>query len=217
MTLYLTRHGESFANIDVKEHYKTPNAEIELTDKGKEQAAEVGERLFDKIPAGKIILWSSPYKRAVDTAAIINKKFKKAELRQDILLVERNWGHATGYESTEAYIHCCKYADTLPTWDVNIAPRWDGRRQINLYAQMGDYYTFSQGEAKTDVAMRAEIFLQKISRENSAHIVVSHMGLCLMLHSQVTGEYFQDDTWDNGEIRVYKDYFGKWRHYGTKI
>lgn len=64
MTLYLTRHGETEWNVQNKVCGIT---DVELTDKGRSQAKELGEKLRDhKID----LIVSSPLKRALETARI---------------------------------------------------------------------------------------------------------------------------------------------------
>ena len=65
MTLYLTRHGETEWNVQNKICGIT---DVELTDKGRAQAKELGEKLRDyKID----LIVSSPLKRALETARMV--------------------------------------------------------------------------------------------------------------------------------------------------
>jgi probable phosphoglycerate mutase len=66
-TVYIARHGESKANVEHRLAYP----DSPLTKKGIAQAKKLAEFLADK----KIsVIYTTPYKRALETAKIINKK-----------------------------------------------------------------------------------------------------------------------------------------------
>lgn len=70
LNLICIRHGESLANVDNDVYFKTPDHEILLTEKGKQQAYELSERLSTLYPdKSKNRVIHSPWTRAVDTAA----------------------------------------------------------------------------------------------------------------------------------------------------
>ena len=95
LTIYLIRHGETIENCSGILQGCTPGR---LNKKGEEQIKALSDRLgglkFDAFV-------SSDLKRALDSAAIINKKFN---LPIDLcpLLRERDWGSLTGMSYTEA-------------------------------------------------------------------------------------------------------------------
>ena len=73
MKLYLIRHGESEANVDNTVYYSTPDHQINLTDKGVQQALEVGETLsLSCKPSYYTLMIHSPFHRAKMTAQYIN-------------------------------------------------------------------------------------------------------------------------------------------------
>lgn len=79
--IYFVRHGESANNAsNVRQ-----GSHGGLSEKGKEQAKFVGERLKD---AGIQIILSSPYERAKETSGIINE-ILNADIQYSDLLVER--------------------------------------------------------------------------------------------------------------------------------
>ena len=89
LTIYLIRHGETIENCSGILQGCTPG---HLNKKGEEQIKALSDRLEDlKFDA----FVSSDLKRALDSAAIINKKFN---LPIDLcpLLRERDWGSLTG-------------------------------------------------------------------------------------------------------------------------
>ena len=66
--LYLIRHGQSEVNI--QPDMVGQSGESRLTDKGKDQAALLGERLFRKEKLSADYVFSSDYRRAAETCSI---------------------------------------------------------------------------------------------------------------------------------------------------
>ena len=133
----------------------------------------------------RIILWTSLYQRAKETAEIIKSKVI-CKYREEILLVEQSFGLAVGAPSIEEYAE-------------------SNEEQKRLFFKSGKkFMALPQGESMVDVALRAETFLHKISSMELRHIVVSHQGFCSMLHSQITGEYSDNWKWGNGDVRKYE-------------
>ena len=202
MILYVVRHGESKANVDLGEYEKTPNHQICLTDNGKQQAEHTTKLLVGEMNRiaeldnlrnyDKIILWSSLYRRAQETAKIIHKSIC-CEYREDILLSEQNYGLATGVTSIEEHAE-------------------SSEEQQQLFFKVGkQYVALPQGESMVDVAVRAELFIHKMIAMDFYYpyvIIVSHKGFNTMLHSQITGEYPDIWDWPNGSVRVYRKIHG---------
>ena len=195
MILYLMRHGQSRSNLDLDEYSRIPNPLIEITEEGQKQAREAGNRIVGHMGSlaamrHPIFVWSSPYARAAQSAIYVRDRFAHCNYREDVLLIEQNYGLAIGEPSTEAFCQKCP-------------------QQTQLLFRAGKMYTtLPQGESKTDVAVRAELFLHKIMPYDFRHVVVSHQGFCHMLHSQITGEYPDVWDWANGEVRVYRTSLG---------
>lgn len=192
MLLYLLRHGQSLANIDLSEHYRTSNVDIPLSVQGKKQAEELADRLKNTIdPKEPIIIWTSPYRRALQTAFEIQKRFprctfREGTFRQDILLREHQFGGATGELSIESWV-------------------LGKEEQEQLMLSVGrDYLKLPQGESFADVCLRAEVFLRKVLPMDAIHIIVSHCGFCQALHCQIEGEYDKKIIWDNCQARIYR-------------
>ncbi len=80
MNIILVRHGESIANFkDISQGKGDDWADTSLSEKGKEQALKVAERLkSEKID----VIYSSDLKRAVQTAKEINK-FHNVKIKID--------------------------------------------------------------------------------------------------------------------------------------
>ncbi len=99
-TLYVFRHGESDDN---KELIFSGWRDPELTDKGREQAKILAQKLKDKT-IDKLI--SSPQKRAVETMKIamsLNKTAKNLPVEIDERIKERSYGKLQGQSKMEWY------------------------------------------------------------------------------------------------------------------
>lgn len=94
MDILLTRHGQTEWNVLKKAQGR---ADIELNEKGIEQAIKTGEKLFNE----KIdLIIVSPLKRAYQTAEIINKS-KKVPMIIDERLAERDFGEFEGVKTKD--------------------------------------------------------------------------------------------------------------------
>jgi probable phosphoglycerate mutase len=87
--IYLVRHGETQWNIEKKA--QGAEADIELNDKGKEQSKMTGNYLKKHGPFDMI--FSSPQKRALETASIIKKQI---DFKDDIIVLDDLREHKSG-------------------------------------------------------------------------------------------------------------------------
>ena len=94
MEILFVRHGQTYWNCEGKIQGKT---DIELNDKGKEQA-NITCSLLDSENIDLIV--SSPLQRALQTAKVIAKK-KKVPIVIDDLLRERDYGEFEGHYFSE--------------------------------------------------------------------------------------------------------------------
>lgn len=106
--LYFIRHGQSEANVDSKIYYSKADAEITLTELGRQQALQAGQTLAKSLGDSPEIYFS-PFCRAYETANIIAKQFKRATLQESDLLRERTWGYlreiVDGGHKTESHFN----------------------------------------------------------------------------------------------------------------
>jgi broad specificity phosphatase PhoE len=79
--LYLIRHGQSEANVDPDKMGQT--AEVPLTELGRQQAADLGQKLVDDGVHFDCV-YSSPYDRAKDTAIISAAHFGEIVFCDDL-------------------------------------------------------------------------------------------------------------------------------------
>jgi len=107
VSLILVRHGEDEDNAN---HIINGHRENSLTALGRKQAKKAGERLRnEKIDA----FYSSPLRRAVKTARIIEEVIGQPHFEVLPLLTERDFGVLTGKKEEEKP----RYASHLLKWD----------------------------------------------------------------------------------------------------
>lgn len=114
MQIYLIRHGQSTSDI---ENRIGGSYDDKLTELGLKQAEELAQKLkSEKID----IIFSSPFKRARQTAKIIKNKLNcKLEIIED--LKERNrWGFLSGMNKDEASKKYPKEFVFLQNWENTI-------------------------------------------------------------------------------------------------
>ena len=153
MKIFLIRHGESIQNS--RENIENlPDQVVTLTEKGQQQARECGEFLKDyceknNVDLSKSTLFVSPFRRARDTAKIINESLHIDDVKEDVLLIERQFGLYDGltFNEREKYKQSFDYSN------------W-------MYENGGYFYTkYPLGESPLDVAIRARIFMDTLFRD----------------------------------------------------
>jgi broad specificity phosphatase PhoE len=163
MEIIIVRHGLSEANKAgiVSGHLDTP-----LSKEGKDQAQKMAARLAGlKIDA----IFSSPLKRAIDTALPLAEKIG-TKVIVDRRLIELNWGD---FESKPD-------ADFIKVYG---AP---ARDILDTYK-----YDFSEygGETSEQVEARIKSFLEDLKKQPyQLVLVVCHGGVVRWLHYLITGE-----------------------------
>lgn len=185
--LYIIRHGESEANIDSSIYFFKNDSEIELTSNGIQQARICGKSLVNRLGQNKeCCIFHSPYRRAKDTADLIDSEFVLAgiygEIIEEPLIHERIWGELN-------YI-----VDT---------PRLDRKVHFNFF------YKPVEGESFSDGYQRIVLFFQQLQFAKDSLpdniIIVSHgeaIRLMIMYLKKYSIEYFTDNRTNpkNGEI-----------------
>ena len=165
MRIFLIRHGESMQNT--KDNYKIglPDHKVYLTDKGKKEAYLAGEFLLSYISDNNIdlsnsVMWVSPYARTRETASIINKKLGIKKIKEDITLIEQQYG-----------LFSDKEIETIKNMYPAQFAFYD-----NYYQNGGKFYAkLPQGESPFDVALRTKQFINTIYRDKEDTLfIVSH-------------------------------------------
>lgn len=165
MKIFLIRHGESMQNT--KENYSIglPDHKVYLTEQGKEEAKLAGEFLKKYIVDNRInlsnsVMWVSPYTRTRETASIINEQLSIKKVKEDITLIEQQYGLFSDKEIAKIRE---MYPDQFAFYD-------------NYYQNDGKFYAkLPQGESPFDVALRTKQFIDTIYRDReNVLFVVSH-------------------------------------------
>lgn len=167
-TIYFTRHGETFTNT---KKLVCGAREVELTEKGHEQALELGNDIKQKIESGKIKIdkiFYSPLSRAKLTALHISE-ITGIPAQEEPLLIERNFGSFED-KSREA-------------------PEF--RAALKTFAM--SYGRESGGESNMRTAQRIYNLLDKLTEQSKStgetYLLVAHNGL-----ARVVNSYFHDMT-----------------------
>lgn len=171
---YFVRHGETVWNVENKICGAT---DIELTEKGHQQAIETGEKILaEEIKADEIL--TSPLIRASETARHISE-ITGIPMKIEQRLIEQNFGR---YEST---------------------PR-DGKEFHEAKKHMAS--RFSTGESMMQLAQRIYNLLDDIKNDDKIYILVAHNGIARIVESyfrEMDNEAFSSFGIKNCEIRRY--------------
>lgn len=207
MKIFLIRHGESIQNIS--KEINIPDPDIYLTDEGVKQVEKTGIMLKEYLEKEKIDtknarMWVSPYLRAEQTAAILNKYLKIESIFQDPRLVEKDFGNFDGIDYS-------KWNDIDPISTKCINKRYDSPRS-RFFTRLPN------GESPFDVYNRISSFIETIHRdENNPLFLVMHgdtMRCFIMrwLHKDIKW-YYEEDNPHNASVylidKINGEYFYK--------
>ena len=171
---YFVRHGETIWNVENKICGAT---DIELTQKGHDQAVETGERILKEGIKADLIL-TSPLVRAFETARHISE-ITGIPVKVDERLIEQNFGR---YEST---------------------PR-NGAEFHEAKKDMAS--RFGTGESMLHLAQRIYNLLDDIKAGDKVCILVAHNGIARIVESyfrEMDNEEFSSFGIKNCEVRRY--------------
>ncbi len=178
-TLYFTRHGETIWNVENKICGAT---DIALTERGHQQAAELGEKIRAAVAKGDMhideILYS-PLCRAADTARRISE-VTGIPMRAEKRLTEQNFGRFESTARDGAEFHEAK---------KEFICSYDG------------------GESMLRVAQRVYNLLDDIIAEpDKVCLLVAHHGISRIVESyfrDMTSEEFSSFSLENCEVLTY--------------
>ena len=145
--IFLLRHGQSVAAVDESLQEDVPDTELPLSPAGVEQAEEAGIRLRYALGSEGFIVWSSPFKRAMDTAHHMLKATRIPEeswpsVRTDVRLREQDCG---AFEEKKRAL--------------SISEQKKRRWEFGAW-----YYRFESGENGAEVYARVESFIGSLHR-----------------------------------------------------
>lgn len=165
--LFLVRHGESMQNTYENYKLKLPDHKVYLTEKGKEQANEIGIILNDYFEENKLdkdssIMFNSPYLRTRETSDIINEILDIKIRKEDYLLIEHQYG---------------LFSDNYLQDNRKMYPDYF-EYTTRFYKNEGKFYVkYPMGESPMDVAIRTRMFLEELKnyyRDYENILLVSH-------------------------------------------
>ena len=169
MKIFLIRHGESVTNVGDNYVSRVPDHLVALTENGVAQANAAGRWLADycarnAIPLENARIWRSPYRRTRQTSEEFNKYLRVNDIREDITLVERQFGLFDALPEEEWERQFPKeYADCKRLWD-----------------NAGNFYLrLPGGESPFDVTLRVHQFMGTISRDSADTLFVFTHGITL--------------------------------------
>ncbi len=170
MRIFLIRHGEALINLPDTRTEQYENYYVPLTAFGADQARNAGKFLSEYLakhhdPKRKLLVWYSPYHRAVQTKDLILEEVKKrvelGEVREHYLLRERYHGAFDNLSTSERAKRLlpqqvAEYEHQIKTKGL-------------FYASPG-----SGGESYADVAQRIKRFIDRHIDEDADVIIVTH-------------------------------------------
>jgi broad specificity phosphatase PhoE len=155
--IYLIRHGESAGNVDQCVYKSVPDWQIDLTEKGVNQAKEMAQNVLDDVIKEAIEAWgprmisegrklfslySSSWIRARQTARALEERFSEVRAHEDPRLREQEWGN---------------YAE-----DHFVTKIARERKKFGTF-----YYRMPYGESGADVYDRVTTFIDTLFRDFS--------------------------------------------------
>jgi len=219
MKIYLVRHGESEANVNLNIAKIKPDYNIALTAKGKRQSKKTAKQLSKLLAENgylsdwasmdnfnpPVVIWYGPYIRSRDTAEIIsNNLFEygdnnypiQHEKIEHLLIHERKFGLFDGYSDEEA-------RDKFPIEYQSY------KKHKDMYDEFWVKIPF--GESVADVAQRAnqvlhDIKIHNIENKTEHHVIIGHSifnrAFEIMYNRLHFNKYYDLKEQDNGEIKV---------------
>lgn len=201
MRIYLVRHGESLGNVDRSVHERMADHAIPLSDRGRQQAVDVG-RWLDWQSASwstPCRIWTSPYRRARETAELLGMGLACDGPRDHVLLAEQQFGLFDGVPDDELPLR-------FPAEHAHYAKHeaFEGR----FWARM------PLGESRFDVAVRVHQAFGTFHRDADRHgiktiVVVCHgvtMRAFVMMWLHHSPEWFEaQPNPKNGSVWLLED------------
>lgn len=206
MRIFLIRHGESIQNT--RENFTNlPDNKVSLTQKGHEEADQCGKFLKEyceknNVNLSNATLFVSPYERTRQTAADINKHLGIKDIKEDVALIEHQYGLFDNIEEDEQGE---KYPDEYKLYQ-------------RYYNNEGKFFIkYPQGESPLDVALRARIFIETLYRDIAGgkedFFIVSHgtfIRAFLLSYFHYSPEWFNAErNMKNCSVRLIEKIDGK--------
>lgn len=176
--LYITRHGQTVWNVEGKVCGAT---DIELTELGRSQAKELGEKISNDETMKIDEIVASPLKRAKDTALYISEA-TGIPMRTDARITEQNFGKYEGVGR--------RCSEEFTAAKRNFVDNYEG------------------GESMLRVAQRVYNLLDELKEnKDKTYLIVAHNGIARIVHSYFfdeTNEEFASHSMKNCELMRYE-------------
>ena len=198
MTIYLIRHGESEHNVDYTLMEHIHDSEHNLTELGQKQAKATAEFLKTKVNE-KTILYSSPYRRTMQTAKAIHALLpEQVPFYENPLLREWELGNLLNIQ--------------------NRSPQM--KKEYKAAGQF--YFRYPNGESLADVYLRATMFsstvLQRIQQQQRyedillvTHSAFMHAFLTFVMQWPIDNENKQK-PFENACVIAINEVDGNYQH-----
>ena len=141
--IMLIRHGESLGNVDESTYATTADWRIPLSDAGREQALDAGQRLCRLLDGEKVFAYYSPYLRASETCRHVLSQLPSScviGVREEPRIAEQQFGNFQNPEQVLA-----------------------SKEERNRFGRF--FYRFPNGEAGLDVYSRVTSFISTMFRD----------------------------------------------------
>ena len=177
--LFIIRHGESEANVNLAIYETKPDSGIDLTPRGWDQALNCGAQLLkfleENAPKGDVVIWHSSYNRARQTAQGIHESIGLlvSDVRDADFLVEQHFGLADGLTDEQLREQFPLHADRMTMFRAN-----NDRHFI----------AHPEGESRADVAMRCAILFGNIHRAHQQGVT----DFVIVTHGATTRAFFKE-------------------------
>lgn len=180
--LLVIRHGESHTNVN--NDFSCRFIDHGLTQRGMEESTCTALWLSR---CGASAIYSSPLRRAKETAVIIGKTIGLDTIIVDEALREVNVGSIEGQPTSK-------------NWQLHNAI-------IDAWKQGQWDVSFPEGENFCDLVRRTRLFIQKITVDNPMRrlVLITHGAVILSIRYGLCGEDIKTDTPTGSVIRVMAD------------
>lgn len=195
MSIYVVRHGQSAANVDISAFEKYGN----ITKKGAYQIGTAGQSIKEDLDikprgSGGFAVFSSIYHRCIASAELLIKSIGiESKINPNLLLNEINCGEQEGCDAEDF--------EQRPIEKMH-------RNRIGVLL-----YKPYRGESYLDIHTRVGLFVvqQNFFEHMPTAIIVGHASTCLMLHyfltqtcpDENTLNYRASEYWPNALVRKY--------------
>ncbi|UFJ43011.1 histidine phosphatase family protein [Brevibacillus humidisoli] len=162
MKIFFIRHGESEHNLDRSRMATIHDSKHSLTERGRKQAQTTAQFMSEHVK-GSATLFTSPYRRTVETARYINALLpENTPFHENPLLREWELGNLYDFQ--------------------NRSP--EAKREYKAAGKF--YFRYLNGESLADVYLRSALFMQsvvqRLVRQQFDHvIVITHAAFIQML------------------------------------